>query len=104
MQSVKVSINLPKNPKNPNVVFKQISNAVGFYLISPNGKLYHSNSGLNCVSWFVFEIFNLEQMASECFKTNIPISGAKDCNTFVMSPEEEEHFEESTTCWVCDEP
>ena len=56
------------------------------------------------MSWFVIELFNLEQMTSECFKTNKPLPGAKDCNRFVMSPGEEEQFEESTTCWVCDEP
>ena len=36
------------DPKKPNVIFKQIPIAVGFYLISPIGKQNHSNSGLNC--------------------------------------------------------
>ena len=91
------AFNQPQNdPHNPNVLFKQIPIAKGFYLISPIGKQYYSNSGLNCVSCVVNVMFNLEQMASDYFKTNIPLSRVKDCNGFAMGPQEEEQFEEST--------
>ena len=90
---------LQNDPNNPNVLFKQIPIAVRFYLISPIGKQYYSNSGLDCASWFVSEMFNLKQCHLNMF------SRAKDCNGFVMSPEVEQHFEESTTtCWLCEEP
>ena len=55
------------------------------------------------MSWFVDELFNLEQMTSEYFETNKPLSRAKVCKKFVLTPEEEEHFEESTTCWQYEE-
>ena len=42
----------PQNDPNiPNVLFKQKLIAVKIFLISPNGKQYYSNSGLDCVSW-----------------------------------------------------
>ena len=56
------------------------------------------------MNWFVSEMFKLEQLASECVKTIISLSRAKNCNGFVMSPDEEGQFEKSTTCWFCEDP
>ena len=68
----------------PKVLFTyQIPIAVGFYLISPFGNCYYSYFGESCVTWFVNEILTLEKIASEYFKTNLPLE---------MTPEEEESF------------
>ena len=77
------------------VKFKQIPIAVGFHLISPFGNEYYSYFGVDCVAWFVNEMVNLEKIASVYFETNIP---------FEMTPEEEESFQQSTICWLCENP
>ena len=92
------------NPNKPNILFKQIPIAVGHFLISPIGIKYYFHSRTDCVKWFVTEMCNLEKLSSDFFKSNIPISRSKDPLGFVMSPEEEEQIEESTTCWLCQEP
>ena len=75
-------------------MFKQIPIAVGFYLISPFGNCYYSNFGERCVTWFVNETLTLEKIASEYFETNIPLE---------KTPEEEESFQQSTICWLCEQ-
>ena len=86
-------INQPTDDREaaPKVLFKQIPNAVGFYLISPFGNEYYSYFGVDCtegqqsaVAWFVNEILTLEKIASEYFETNIP-----------LEIEEEESFQQS---------
>ena len=62
-----------------NVLFKQIPIAVGFYLISPFGNEYYSYFGVDCVAWFVNELWTLEKIALEHFETNISLE---------MTPEE----------------
>ena len=62
-----------RTTQNPNVLFKQIPIAVGFYLISPFGNNYSSYFGESCVTWFVNEMLTLEELASEYFETNIPL-------------------------------
>ena len=47
-------INQPTD--DPNVLFKQIPIAVGFYIISPFGNNYSSYFGESCVTWFVNEM------------------------------------------------
>ena len=44
-------INQPQN--TPNVLFKQIPSAVGYYVISPFGNCYYSYFGTDCTKWFV---------------------------------------------------
>ena len=89
-------INQPQNyPNNAKVLFKQIPIAVGFYLISPFGNEYYSYFGESCVSWFVNEMMTLEELALEYFKTELPL---------LMSFEEEESFQQSKVCWMCENP
>ena len=83
--------NQPTN--NPKVIFKQIPIAVVFYLISPCGNCYYSYFGESCVTWFVIESMTLEHIASEYFKTNKPLE---------ISPHEEESFQQSKMCWLCE--
>ena len=88
-------INQPTDdPKvDPKVLFKQISIAVGFYLISPFGNEYYSYFGVDCVAWFENEMLTSEKSASEYYETNIPLE---------MTPEEEESLQQSTICWLCE--
>ena len=86
-------INQPTRNKDSRVLFKQIPIAVGFYLISPFGNQYYSYFGESCVTWFVYEMLTLEKIASEHFETNIPLE---------MIPEEES-FQQSTICWLCEQ-
>ena len=44
----------------PNVLYKQIPIAVGFYVISPFGNKYNSYFGTDCNEWFVKEMLILE--------------------------------------------
>ena len=81
-------------------MFKGILFAVGYYLISLFGNQNYSYSETDCGKWFASEICNLEKVASEFLKPNIPLSRAIDHTGFVKSPGEEEQFEESTTCWL----
>ena len=46
---------------DPNVSFKQIPIAVGFYLNSPYGNQYCSYFDVSCVTWFVNEVLTLEK-------------------------------------------
>ena len=52
-------INQPQN--DPKILFKQIPIAVGYYLISPWKNTYYSYLGIDCVNWFVEEMFKLEK-------------------------------------------
>ena len=94
---------------NPNVVYKHIPVAVGYYLISPPGSFcvtpyrneYYSyfdegctGGQQSCVEWFVDEMLTLQREAKRYFKKYIPLE---------MSPEEEQ-FEQSTICWLCENP
>ena len=83
-----------KDPNQPKVLFEQIPIAVGFYLISPIGYHYYSNSGLDSVSWFVRRVLTLKKKANKYFKKNIPL---------LLKSEEEAQFQDSTTCWLCEE-
>ena len=85
----------------PKVLFKQIPISEGFHLISPFGNEYYSYFGVDCtegqqsaVTWFVNEMLTLEKIASEYFETNIPLE---------MTPEEEESFQQSKVCWLCEQ-
>ena len=84
-------INQPQNI--PNVLFKQIPIAVGFYVISPFGNKYNSYFGTDCNKWFVKEMLKLEQEANKYIKTNLELQ---------ITPEEEESFQQSTICWLCE--
>ena len=77
------------------VLFKQIPIAVGFYLISPFGNEYFSYFGDSCVKWFVEKMLILERLASNYFETNLPLE---------ITPQEEESFQQSKVCWLCEEP
>ena len=77
----------------PKVLYKQIPIAVGFYLISPFVKNYSSYFGESCVKWFVNEMLTLEKIANFYFETNIPLE---------ITPEEEESFQQSKVCWLCE--
>ena len=93
-------INQPQN--DPKVLFKQIPIAIGFYLSLPSGNK-NSKTGSACyshfgtvfVEWFVNENLKLEHRVSDYLKTNKPLE---------LSPEEEEQFEQTTSCWLCEEP
>ena len=89
-------INQPeKIPNTPKVLFKQIPIAVGYYLIPPFGNYYYSYFGEDCTKWFVNEMFNLEKIASNYFKTNLELG---------ITPQEEESFKLAEECWLCEEP
>ena len=99
-------INPPTNdPNKSKVIFRQIPIAVGFYLISPFGNKYYLYFSEGCtaegtegqqsaVTWFVNETLTLEKITSEYLETNIPLE---------MTPEEEESFQQSTICWLCEQ-
>ena len=79
---------------DPKVLFKQIPIAVGFYLISPFGNEYCSYFGVDCVEWFVNKMLTLENIASNYFETNLESE---------ITPQEEESFQQSTICWLCEQ-
>ena len=79
----------------PNILFKQILIAVGFYIISPFGNQYYSYFGESCVTWVVNEMLTLEKVASNYFETDIPLDEG------VAS---QESFQQSTICWLCENP
>ena len=85
-----------KQPQNtPNVLFKQIPIAVGFYVISPFGNYYYSYFGIDCTKWFVNKMITLEKIASKYFKTNLELQ---------ITPQEEESFQLAEECWLCENP
>ena len=86
-------INQPQNI--PNVLFKQIPIAVGYYVISPFGNYYYSYFGIDCTTWFVNRMLTLEKIASKYFKTNLELE---------ITPQEEESFQLAEECWLCEEP
>ena len=86
-------INQPQNI--PNVLFKQIPIAVGYYVISPFGNYYYSYFGIDCTKWFVNRMLTLEKIASKYFKTNLELE---------MSQEEEVQFQLAEECWLCENP
>ena len=86
-------INQPQN--TPNVLFKQIPFAVGYYVISPFGNYYYSYFGTDCTKWFVNRMLTLEKIASKFFKTNLELQ---------ITPQEEESFQLAEVCWLCEEP
>ena len=97
-------INQPTDDREaaPQVLFKQIPIAVGFYIISPFGNNYSSYFGEPCtegqqsaVTWFVNEMLTLEKIANIYFETNLPLE---------ITPEEEESFQQSKVCWLCENP
>ena len=85
-------INQPQ--KTPNVLFKQIPIAVGYYVISPFGNYYYSYFGTDCTKWFVNRMLTLEKIANNYFKTNLELE---------MS-QEEVQFEQAEECWLCENP
>ena len=86
-------INQPQN--TPNVLFKQITIAVGYYVISPFGNYYYSYCGTDCTKWFVNRMLTLEKNASKYFETNLELQ---------IAPEEEESFKLAEECWLCENP
>ena len=90
-------INQPTDDREaaPKFLFKQIPIAVGFHVISPFGNEYYSYFGVDCVEWFVNEMLTLEKIASIYFETNLEIE---------ITPQEEESFQQSTRCWLCENP
>ena len=86
-------INQPQN--TPNVLFKQIPIAVGYYVISPFGNYYYSYFETDCTKWFVNRMLTLEKIASKYFKTSLELE---------MSQEEEVQFEKAEECWLCENP
>ena len=78
----------------PKLLYKQIPIAVGFYIISPFGNKYNSYFGESCVTWFVNEMLTVEKIANIYFGTNIPLE---------ITPEEEESFQQSKVCWLCEQ-
>ena len=86
-------INQPQN--TPNVLFKQIPIAVGYYVISPFGNYYYSYFGIDCTTWFVNRMLTLEKIASKYYKTNLELE---------MSQEEEVQFQLAEECWLCENP
>ena len=86
-------INQPQN--TPNVLFKQIPIAVGYYQISPFGNNYSSYFGTDCTKWFVKEMLKLELEANKYFKTNLELE---------ITPQEEESFQLAEECWLCENP
>ena len=86
-------INQPQN--TPNVLFKQIPIAVGYYVISPFGSYYYSYFGIDCTKWFVNRMLTLEKIASKYFKTNLELE---------ISQEEEVQFQLAEECWLCENP
>ena len=86
-------INQPQN--TPNVLFKQIPIAVGYYVISPFGNYYYSYFGTDCTKWFVNKMITSEKIANNYFKTNLELQ---------ITPEEEESFKLAEECWLCENP
>ena len=95
--------------KDPKVLFKQITIAVGYYIISPFGNRYNSYFGVDCtegqqsytgrqqscISWFVNEMLTLEKIVSNYFKTNLHLQ---------ITTQEEESFQFAEECWFCENP
>ena len=54
--------------RDQKVLFKQITLAVAFYLISLFGNKCYSNFGTDCVKWFVNEMLTLEHEANKYFE------------------------------------
>ena len=86
-------INQPQN--TPNVLFKQIPIAVGYYVISPFGNYHYSYFGIDCTTWFVNRILTLEKIANNYFKTNLELE---------ITPQEEGSFQLAEECWLCENP
>ena len=86
-------INQPQN--TPNVLFKQIPIAVGYYVISPFGNYYYSYIGTDCTKWFVNRMLTLEKIANNYFETNLELE---------ITPQEEESFQLAEECWLCENP
>ena len=86
-------INQPQN--TPNVLFKQIPIAVGYYVISPFGNYYYSYFGIDCTTWFVNRMLTLEKIANNYFKTNLELE---------ITAQEEESFQLAEECWLCENP
>ena len=86
-------INQPQNI--PNVLYKQIPIAVGYYVISPFGNYYYSYFGIDCTTWFVNRMLTLEKIANNYFKTNLELQ---------ITPQEEESFQLAEECWLCEQP
>ena len=86
-------INQPQN--TPNVLFKQIPIAVGYFVISTFGIYYYAYFGTDCTTWFVNRMLTLEKIASKYFKTNIELE---------ITPQEEESFQLAEECWFCENP
>ena len=87
-------INQPQN--TPNVLFKQIPIAVGYYVISPFGNYYYSYFGIDCTTWFVNRMLTLEKIASKYFKINLELE--------INQEEEEVQFQLAEECWLCENP
>ena len=87
-------INQPQN--TPNVLFKQIPIAVGYYVISPFGNYYYSYFGIDCTTWFLNRMLTLEKIASKYFKTNLELEKSQE--------EEEVQFQLAEECWLCENP
>ena len=87
-----------KSKGDHKVLFKQIPIAVGFYLISPFGAPFGNECcsyfGVDCVEWFVNKMLTLENIASNYFETNLELE---------TTPQEEESFQQSTICWLCEQ-
>ena len=81
--------------KTPNLLFKQIPIAVGYYVISPFGNYYYSYFGIDCTKWFVNRMLTLEKISSKYFKTNLELQ---------ITPQEEESFQLAEECWLCENP
>ena len=86
-------INQPQN--TPNVLFKQLPIAVGFYVLSQFGNKYISYFGTDCKKWFVKEMLKIEQEANNYFKSNIEVQ---------ITPQEEESVLLAEECWFCENP
>ena len=65
----------------PKVLFKQIPNAVGFYLNSPFGNECYSYFGRDCVAWFVNEMLTLKKLHRKI--SNL---------TFLLKSKKKNHF------------
>ena len=88
-----------KQGENTQTLFKQLPSYVGYYFINKitNENQYYyyiPNKQIKPEDWFVNEMVKVNQYVFNFFtSTDLPIN---------MTKEDEKHFNETNTCWLCE--
>ena len=87
---------IDKSKGDPKVLFNSNCSRLlsNFTIWAPIGYEYCSYFGVYCVEWFVNKMLTLENIASNYFDTNLELE---------ITPQEEESFQHSTICWLCEQ-